>query len=489
MKIEDGLGRRPYWGVKAKELHLCGEARTVPLIRALAASMGDKLEVHTYKRLSPLRTMSTSLKGDLSQLRKGDCIVVFSVVGIHAMKSQVEEKTGKRVAIVYGSLPPEIRAQQAALFNDPNNDYDILVASDAIGMGLNLAIKRVIFETVTKFNGMSVETMHPAHIKQIAGRAGRYRTAPQPHISEEHNINSESPSGSPLDLPAAPSNLGLITTLEGQELPVVRRAMETEAEPILTAGLLPPSTMMEDFARYFPPSINHSYILLRLRELARLSPHYHFCQVPQHIDVADALHPVKGLSTFDRNIICQSPSHIRTPHMAEIIVAYARCVESNTRGELLSIPEIPLEVLNETIRLDREYLRRLETLHKALVLYIWLGYRVAGVFLDREMAFHVKKLVEEKIQAVLADFSTSPEVHKRIQNMKDLARRKVQKMNEAAKQASKAENTTDKDLSVQLEKTSVEGGDQSPSLDVPEIDHVAVDGGGSPADSEMSQQT
>ena len=110
----------------------------IPLIRELAASMGDTLHIHHYDRLNPLKAMSKSLKGDLRGLRRGDCIVSFSVLGIHAMKKQIEVETGRRVAIVYGSLPPEIRAQQAALFNDPSNDYDFLVASDAIGMGLNL---------------------------------------------------------------------------------------------------------------------------------------------------------------------------------------------------------------------------------------------------------------------------------------------------------------------------------------------------------------
>ena len=125
-------------GLQAKEIHLCGEERTVPLIRELAAAMGDKLEVHHYERLSPLKTMNTSLNGNLNTLRKGDCVVVFSRFAIHAMKKEIEKITKKRVAVIYGSLPPETRAQQAKLFNDPNNDYDILVASDAIGMGLNL---------------------------------------------------------------------------------------------------------------------------------------------------------------------------------------------------------------------------------------------------------------------------------------------------------------------------------------------------------------
>lgn len=129
---------RALLGIPAKELHLCGETRVIPLIRELAASMGDTLHIHHYDRLNPLKAMSKSLRGNLKNLVRGDCIVSFSVLGIHAMKKQIELETGRRVAIVYGSLPPEIRAQQAALFNEPNNDYDFLVASDAIGMGLNL---------------------------------------------------------------------------------------------------------------------------------------------------------------------------------------------------------------------------------------------------------------------------------------------------------------------------------------------------------------
>lgn len=127
-------------GLKAKELHLCGEERAVSLIRELAAMMGDKLVIHQYQRLSPLRAMTTSLRGDLRKLQKGDCLVAFSRLGIHALRREVEQATGKRVAVVYGSLPPETRAQQAKLFNEPDNDYDILVASDAIGMGLNLSV-------------------------------------------------------------------------------------------------------------------------------------------------------------------------------------------------------------------------------------------------------------------------------------------------------------------------------------------------------------
>jgi len=127
-------------GVKAKELHLCGEERTVDLIRRLAASVGDKLIIHRYTRLGPLEVETESLDGDLTKVQKGDCVVTFSRRNIFAMKRSIEEKTGKRCAVIYGSLPPETRSMQARLFNDENTDYDILVASDAVGMGLNLYV-------------------------------------------------------------------------------------------------------------------------------------------------------------------------------------------------------------------------------------------------------------------------------------------------------------------------------------------------------------
>lgn len=129
---------RAFLGSRAKELHVCGEERAVPLIKELATLMGDNLEIHQYQRLNPLRAETQSLNGDLRNLRKGDAIVTFSRINIHALKSAIEKSTGKRAAIVYGGLPAEIRTQQANLFNDPDNDYDYLVASDAIGMGLNL---------------------------------------------------------------------------------------------------------------------------------------------------------------------------------------------------------------------------------------------------------------------------------------------------------------------------------------------------------------
>ncbi|KAL6748021.1 hypothetical protein V8C86DRAFT_3147252 [Haematococcus lacustris] len=126
------------------------------------------------------------------------------------------EVLGFRVCVVYGALPAETRAAQARLFNDPNSGYDILVASDAIGMGLNLNVRRVVLSTVYKRdttpgrNGFVLMT--DSQIRQIAGRAGRRGT-----------LHSE----------------GYATCLEPSHVPLLKAALERPLAPLQAAGLMP----------------------------------------------------------------------------------------------------------------------------------------------------------------------------------------------------------------------------------------------------------
>jgi ATP-dependent RNA helicase SUPV3L1/SUV3 len=121
---------------KAKEIHLCGDDTTVGLLEKLIPSLGDKMTIHRYERLTPLEVAEESLDGDWNNVEPGDCIVTFSRTNIFAVKKMVETIAGKKCAVVYGALPPETRAEQAREFNEGR--AEVLVASDAVGMGLNL---------------------------------------------------------------------------------------------------------------------------------------------------------------------------------------------------------------------------------------------------------------------------------------------------------------------------------------------------------------
>ena len=143
---------------------------------AVAAQMEEELIIHTYDRLSPLDHNTKDYVSSYRHLKPGDCVVAFKRRDLYTIKRKIERTTGRKCCIIYGALPPAIRKSQAVLYNTPNNGHDILVATDAVGMGLNLAIKRVIFETMTKFNGMKQVELTPAEVRQIGGRAGRYKS-------------------------------------------------------------------------------------------------------------------------------------------------------------------------------------------------------------------------------------------------------------------------------------------------------------------------
>ncbi|KAF2019961.1 P-loop containing nucleoside triphosphate hydrolase protein [Aaosphaeria arxii CBS 175.79] len=404
-----------FLGVQAKELHLCGEARTVPLIKQLCAITGDKVVVHNYERLSPLRVANRSLKGKLNSLEKGDCIVTFSVLGIHALRRQIEGKTGKKCAIVYGSLPPETRAQQARLFNDPDNEYDFLVASDAVGMGLNLSIKRVIFETTVKNDGQNYKSLDISDVKQIAGRAGRYRSAHQaitqdskdaasqavanPNIGLDDAKPTEKPPGPPKE-----ETVGYATTLEDVDFQYLKTTMERDPPIIRTAGLFPPSVVVERFANYFPPGTPFSYIMLRLHEISNTTGRFHLCTLKDQLAIADVIHPIRGLTIQDRILLCAAPTNARDANEKEFLQELARCIADKKTGDLLELP-IPLELLDEKPSGGRPFLFRLEQLHKMLVLYLWVSYRFPNVFTTRALANHTKQLVEDAIEHVLSEFN------------------------------------------------------------------------------------
>ena len=75
----------------------------------------------------------------------------------------VERKTGMRCAVVNGRLPPKIRSEQEALFNDPESGYDVMVGSDAIGMGLNLYVSSLVLLTKTNENALGKSIKNPSY--------------------------------------------------------------------------------------------------------------------------------------------------------------------------------------------------------------------------------------------------------------------------------------------------------------------------------------
>ncbi|QKP78692.1 helicase [Methyloligella sp. GL2] len=118
-----------------------------------------------------LSKLSYAADKKITRLPRRSAIVAFSANEVYAIAELVRRQRGG-AAVVLGALSPRTRNAQVALYQ--NGDVDFLVATDAIGMGLNLNLDHVAFAGIRKFDGAVHRNLRPAEIAQIAGRAGRY---------------------------------------------------------------------------------------------------------------------------------------------------------------------------------------------------------------------------------------------------------------------------------------------------------------------------
>ncbi len=151
------------------QLMMTGPALIEPSLRTLCDLCEDKLVVQRTKRLSPVEVARHATT--LERLEPGSLLVAFSRKLVLELKGMLES-AGKSVSVVYGALSPEVRREQARRFRE--GEADIMVATDAVGMGLNLPAHTLCFYTDEKFDGIQNRQLKVQEVKQIGGRAGRF---------------------------------------------------------------------------------------------------------------------------------------------------------------------------------------------------------------------------------------------------------------------------------------------------------------------------
>jgi ATP-dependent RNA helicase SUPV3L1/SUV3 len=155
-------------------LHMRGQSETLLLgadtMRPLLRTLNLGVETDTRERFSEL---SYTGKTKITKLPKRTAVVAFSSEEVYAIAELLRRQKGG-AAVVMGALSPRTRNAQVAMYQSGEVDY--IVATDAIGMGLNLDVDRVVFASRTKFDGRRHRALTAAECGQIAGRAGRFRT-------------------------------------------------------------------------------------------------------------------------------------------------------------------------------------------------------------------------------------------------------------------------------------------------------------------------
>jgi len=154
---------------QSPEIHVIGPVTARGLIESLANAAAIPYSVFEHDRLMPIAVADNPW--EMKTLPKQTILIAFSRTMVLHLKTELEQMK-RRVSVVYGNLPPEVRRKQADRF--ANGETEICIATDAVGMGLNLPADHVCFYEIEKFDGKEVRYLNPTEVQQIGGRAGRF---------------------------------------------------------------------------------------------------------------------------------------------------------------------------------------------------------------------------------------------------------------------------------------------------------------------------
>jgi len=261
----------------AQETMLLGAATMRPILERLM----PKIEVQTRPRLSQLTYRGAK---KISRLPPRSCIVAFSADEVYAIAEFIRRQRGG-AAVVLGSLSPRSRNAQVALYQA--GEVDFLVATDAVGMGLNLDVDHVAFAQTRKFDGYQHRFLNAAELGQIAGRAGRFSRDGTFGVTGR----------------VEPFDAGLVARLEGHNFAPVKLLQWRTAQFDFTSitalqRSLEQNAPMEGLARALPATDARALALLsrdeEIRDLAgsegavRLL--WDVCALPDYLKIAPAQH-------------------------------------------------------------------------------------------------------------------------------------------------------------------------------------------------------
>ncbi|SDN45691.1 helicase-related protein [Bacillus sp. OK048] len=198
----------------AREVHIIGSRNSKPMLLQLLGE--SNIVIHEYSREIPLEVESKEFH--IKHVKKGDALICFSRRRVLETASRLQND-GHSVSMIYGSMPPETRKKQIEQFN--SGQTKVVVATDAIGMGLNLPIRRIVFLENEKFDGTRRRLLTSQEVKQIAGRAGRKGIYDVGKVAFTKDIR------------------------------MMKRLLNQEDEPVHTFAIAPTNSVFERFQRYY----------------------------------------------------------------------------------------------------------------------------------------------------------------------------------------------------------------------------------------------
>ncbi|GAP33799.1 helicase-related protein [Piscinibacter sakaiensis] len=352
-------------GVPAEELLIICSSFAVPAVENLLGLCGEQAVVRRFERKQPVQPLPAPVP--LAGLQRGDAIVAFSRRDVLMLRDQVGQQ-GHSVAVIYGALPPEVRRREAERY--AHGHADVLVATDAIGMGLNLPIRRVLFSTMSKFDGVGDRPLDVSETQQIAGRAGRY------------GLHDEGFAGVLREAePAA------------QKLLKERLAAEPRAPRDFKAPVAPNWWHVDTIATRLGRSQLQAVLGVFMEQLRLDNAHFEVAELTQMLELAGQLDARAGkLPLRERFVYAQAPVDGRNDEQVQHFVGWA---EAHAWAGRVEAPWF-LDQVDEHARLDR-----MEQALRACTLWLWLDLRFPGVYEGLDAVLDLRRRLNDGIERQL----------------------------------------------------------------------------------------
>lgn len=372
-------------GVPARDVFLCGSQCAQPALEKVANELGEPLTISvlTRKNALELEPFGSSRRGpgrgrgrksededdQATQLQPGDVVVAFSRKDVLTL-SALYRQAGWSVATIYGALAPEVRRAEAERFS--NGEADILVATDAIGMGLNLPIRRVVFSSVAKFDGEKVRELLPTELQQIAGRAGRFGL----------------------------HDKGLVTAFQPEDLAYIADNITAKLPPLAGKLAIAPNLWhIEALATLFGTEKIGPLLSFFANQLATDIPLFKPAALQDAIALGhhvDELIARCGgtLSLEDRFTFARAPVSVER---SEELGYFTACLSAALSGRVQHLAKAPAWLMEP----EGDRLEEAEQLSKNLSLYAWLSFKFPSVFVDASQVPQLRAILSRYIEQAL----------------------------------------------------------------------------------------
>ncbi len=333
-------------GAPAKEVIMTGSVNALDAIKQIATYLGEELEVVKFKRKNPLTVLPQATP--LQKVPKHSAVIAFSRAEVLRLKSKLSKQY--KVSVLYGNLSPEVRREEAKRFRE--GESDVLVATDAIAMGLNLPIEHILFSTDSKFDGIENRKLIPNEIIQIAGRAGRYG---------QHEAGFIGATQAKV--------LEHIDAMFHAPLHTIKPPFQVKAttSQILELSSHLKTTSVHQILKYFAKHMNFEGPFIA-------------ANIGYMLELAQILDTKQGLSLEQKYMLAGAPVSIRSPLIKSAFFFYINAiVEQKIVHYKCAI------ALHKPAKTQLELLKAEDEVKK-ISLYLWMSYKFPDLFVDAKSA-------------------------------------------------------------------------------------------------------